>query len=408
MTNILSSDYLHALEFSLTIGCSLDCRYCPQDLLRTKFSKNKSYTKYVFSFDDFKKCLAKVQKGSEISFCGMSEPFHNDKCADMIVYAYDHGYKISLLTTLVGMTKTDFYKIKHIDFDCFVLHIPDEEHNSKFIIDKEYLEILKLVNNHFNIDYYSCHGEIHHKIFDIIDKTKYAGISLCDRAGYLNIEGLKKIVREGQIVCFHGSQSQVGGWAPVVFPDGTLVLCCHDYGMQHILGNLIEQSWDEIKKSGEYTRYINGMADDSIPLLCRKCSDARNIEELPSMQLKKRIEKWRHKPSTQPDSSCNPIIARLSEAENVCVFGLGKLFRDHFFNFYWNKGLGVNVLTDNNPKYWGEKIKDISCVPPAALSSYENLLVVIFVKNDESIKNQLLQMNITNYINIYDIFNMHM
>lgn len=118
---------LHALELPLTIGCRLDCLYCPQKLLLNKYYNADKNRKSILSFDDFKKALDKVERNSSISFAGMSEPFHNPHCADMIVYAYQQGYKISLFTTLVDMTMEDYQKIKDIPFDSFVLHIPDEE-----------------------------------------------------------------------------------------------------------------------------------------------------------------------------------------------------------------------------------------------------------------------------------------
>ena len=94
----LSNKKLHALELSLTIGCQLDCLYCPQKLLLSKYYSADKNRKNSLSFEDFKKALDKVEKNSSISFCGMSEPFHNQYCADMIVYTYKQGYKLSLLT----------------------------------------------------------------------------------------------------------------------------------------------------------------------------------------------------------------------------------------------------------------------------------------------------------------------
>ena len=184
---MLYTEKLHALEISLTIGCRLDCRYCPQKLLLNKYFADNKQRNSVLRLEDFKIALSKVQPNSTISFCGMSEPFHNRECADMIVYAYEKGYKISLLTTLVGMTKEDYEKIKNVRFDSFVLHIPDEEQNSKFNITADYLELLKLVNENISIDYYSCHGTVCKDIIPYIDKEKYAGIALGNRAG--NLEG---------------------------------------------------------------------------------------------------------------------------------------------------------------------------------------------------------------------------
>lgn len=285
-------DKLHALELSLTIGCKIDCLYCPQKLLLERYYGQDQNRKSKLSLEDFKAALDKVREGASISFCGMSEPFHNDSCADMICYAFNRGYKISLFTTLSGMTMEDFEKIKNIKFDSFVLHIPDAENYSKFAINADYLDVFRRVNETMDIDYYSCHGTVSPIIEDMIDRKKGAGLELGSRGGNLDIVK-SDIYHEGRIICYHGSESQVGGWAPVMFPDGTLVLCCQDYGMKHILGNLLTQSWREICGGQEYRKFLNGLKDARIDILCRKCEDAKAVEDIPSMRLKRELDNRR-------------------------------------------------------------------------------------------------------------------
>jgi hypothetical protein len=404
---MMKIDKLHALELSLTVGCRLDCLYCPQKLLLGKYYGENPNRKSKLSFEDFKIALDKVQPGASISFCGMSEPFHNERCADMIVYAYEKGYKISLLTTLVGMTSEDFEKIKNIKFDSFVLHIPDAEKHSKFVIDDTYLDLLKKVNDTINVDYYSCHGSVHEVVKDIIDEKKYAGISLGDRAGNLEVKQITPSYKEGKIACYHGSEAQIGGWTPVMFPDGSLVLCCMDYGMKHVLGNLLTQSWPEIQEGEEYQKFAKGLKDDSIDILCRKCGDARKVENLPAIQFKSAVSNYEESLEKFPEN-VRLVIERFAGADTVCVFGLGKLFRDHFFQEYWHEGLGVSVLSDNNPAMQGTVIEGIPCIAPSELKEYSNVLVVVFVKNGESIISQLNSLGIENCISIdklYDVCN---
>ena len=405
----MKSDKLHALELSLTIGCRLDCLYCPQKLLLSKYYFNDKNRKNQLSFEDFKIALDKVQAGASVSFCGMSEPFHNKHCADMICYAYEKGYKISLLTTLVGMMKEDFYKIRDVQFESFVLHIPDAEGHSHFEITEEYLEVLSLVNEKIDIDYYSCHGTVSPMVERLLDKEKYAGISLGDRAGNLDLkrsdkEGRTGGIKYGTITCYHGSEAQVGGWAPVMFPDGSLVLCCQDYGMKHVLGNLINQSWREICEGEEYQKFINGLKDETIDILCRHCSDARVIEDLPSMQLKNAVMHMGENKIEELPQKARQIINWFEKTENVCVFGLGKLFHDHFFQEYWHEGLNVSFFSDNNPDLHGKKINGIECIAPTLLTKFSNLLVVVFVKNGESIIGQLEGMGIEKCIQIDEVF----
>ena len=152
---------LDSIELTLAMGCPLNCHYCPQELLLNRYFENDQHRCHMMSFDTFKTILTRVKKGGSVCFSGMCEPFLNPQCVDMILYAYQQGFKILLFTTLVGLQKDGVEKLKGIEFDGITLHIPDKENNSKFIVNDEYLEILKLFQDNFNISSYSCHGTIH-------------------------------------------------------------------------------------------------------------------------------------------------------------------------------------------------------------------------------------------------------
>ncbi len=55
--------------------------------------------------------------------------------------------------------------------------------------------------------------------------------------------------------------------------------------MEHILGNLLEQEWNDIISGEEFKKIEKGMLDDQIPILCRKCSAARPIQDFPQTNL---------------------------------------------------------------------------------------------------------------------------
>ena len=62
----------------------------------------------------------------------------------------------------------------------------------------------------------------------------------------------------------------------VVLPDGTVLLCSQDYGMEHILGNLYLDTYEDIlmgKKMQQIYEAANGSGN--LQLLCRKCIAAR-------------------------------------------------------------------------------------------------------------------------------------
>ena len=55
------TDKLNALEISLTIGCRLDCKYCPQSLLLSKYFENDKKRNAKLKLEDFKKALKRYK-----------------------------------------------------------------------------------------------------------------------------------------------------------------------------------------------------------------------------------------------------------------------------------------------------------------------------------------------------------
>lgn len=61
----------------------------------------------------------------------------------------------------------------------------------------------------------------------------------------------------------------------ILLPDGTVLLCCMDFGIKHVLGNLLTQSYEEICNGKELTMIKEGMnGNEKIDILCRRCTHA--------------------------------------------------------------------------------------------------------------------------------------
>ena len=58
----------------------------------------------------------------------------------------------------------------------------------------------------------------------------------------------------------------------VLLPDGTVLMCCMDYGMTGVFGNLFEQTYDEVINS-DTARFMR-MKLDGGESLCRHCTNA--------------------------------------------------------------------------------------------------------------------------------------
>ncbi len=59
----------------------------------------------------------------------------------------------------------------------------------------------------------------------------------------------------------------------VLLPNGDVVLCCMDYGMKHILGNLLSSDYNSLFSSKEFLFVKEGLKNDSLDILCRYCEE---------------------------------------------------------------------------------------------------------------------------------------
>lgn len=353
----------------------------------------------MMCFSDFKKLLGKVKKGGTICFSGMCEPFLNPDCDEMILYAYEMGFRITLLTTLIGLKKESIERLKSVEFDEITLHIPDKEGNSKFNITEEYLELLELFHERFYITSYSCHGEIHPAVQNYLKADNAYSNLMMDRAG--NLDYGQSSNPKGEIVCMVGTIGSYGNWTPEVLPDGTLLLCCMDYSMKHVLGNLLTMDVKEILRGSEYQKVQTGMKAEQIDILCRKCSGAMEVSQTQAYKFKAAKEKFLEDGTAEDRQK--PVLRLFSESRNICVFGLGKLFWDNFFSHKWNEVLGQTCFCDNAKELWGKDIHGLLCMSPDTLRALKDILVITYITNDKAVRLQLKEMGITKVVNIREL-----
>lgn len=280
--------YGHRYDGSLTmqittrVGCSVNCRYCPQNVLIDHyFAQDKDRT-MVMSSEVFEICLHKLPKDARISFCGMAEPFLNPKCAEMIKLAHESGRVVELYTTLVGADRRTMEEIAEIPFGYVTLHVADRYGYAHIPCTQEYYDLLEFLINYKRkdgtpfVNMCNAQAEPDEKVAQICGGKYKILTALHDRAGNLeNKSLLNKNTPTGKISCsLCGDELNHNN----LLPDGTVLLCDFDYGMQHVLGNLLEQTYEEILSGRELERIRKGMEGDSQQdILCRKCSCANSI-----------------------------------------------------------------------------------------------------------------------------------
>ena len=247
------------LEITTHIGCPIDCTDCPQALLRSRYSGKKD-----LDFEDFKRAIDKVPTGTRIDFSGMCEPFANKRCADMILYAADKGYPLALYTTLQGATMDDWERLKDVRYEVVTIHLPDAEGRSHFVITEEYLAVLKL----WECDNYSCHGWVDERVFGYL-KPRNLITFMHDRAGNVECRPHRNIDTEKPLTCMTSGKAMDHN---VLLPDGTVIMCCMDYGMTGVFGNLFKQSYMDVIASPAACE-MRGTLERG-ESICRHCTNA--------------------------------------------------------------------------------------------------------------------------------------
>ena len=242
----------------------------------------KSYAKrsniFKMTFDTFKRCVDKIPPNVQIDFSGMAEPWLNPECTKMLLYAHEQGHGISVYTTTVGMLPSDVKNIESVPFRRFSVHLADKERYANIEINESYLETIDaVINSKITNREYMTMGELHPKVKQLIRK-RIPKTRMISRAGNLNLGVYPPIPLRlmGPIFCRSaGSRFDHN----VLLPNGDVLICCMDYGMQHVLGNLMSSDYMAIFNGSEFFKLKRGLHDDSIDILCRYCENASSQDE---------------------------------------------------------------------------------------------------------------------------------
>ncbi len=269
------------LEITTRIGCGVGCRFCPQSRLASAYSArgDGGRPEHLMTLDTFAGCLERLPAYVEIDFSGFAEPWLNPDCTKMLTHALERDHRVRVHTTLQGVDISDAAVLAAVPPDkigWFSLHLPSRDAGlERFRIDGEYLEVLHLIldaRRDVKLVYHGSGVEAR-----VENQLARLGIELTQprrthtRAGNVDLTGLHTLRREqaperlpGKIGC------RRPGWR-VLLPNGDVTLCCMDYGLEHVLGNLLESSFESVFWGPEMQRVLRGREDESIDVLCRTC-----------------------------------------------------------------------------------------------------------------------------------------
>jgi len=268
------------MEITTVIGCKVQCTFCPQTLLMERYEQKNDIEEITWgkptmmTFNDFKNCIDKIPIHVDILFSGYAEPWLNPECTKMLLYAHKKEHSISAYSTLVGMHVKDVEQFKHVPFKKFEIHLPDVEKYAKIALTQNFFDVLTCIlsSDISNLTSMTM-GGLPEKIQKIIHKN-FPANKMIDRAGN-NESGIKTPMKFGPIYC---KKAHVNGINTInsntLLPNGDVTLCCMDYGMDNILGNLIESNYESLFKSKTAQNILSKMNSDHDEIMCRKCSES--------------------------------------------------------------------------------------------------------------------------------------
>jgi len=259
-------------------GCVVDCTFCPQRVLQgSQYAGER-----VLSLDNFKMVIDKLPKEIRITFSGFTEPWLNKNCTDMLVYAYEQGHEVAAFTTGVGMKPEDVYRLLDVEFQAntpnggLVLHLPDKERIAKHPMNSNFIKVMeafKEIQHKLNGFTIMSMGKVHPDIEHVYtDEDAYVPV-MWGRAGNLNKEViLKPELAELDYLTTGVSETPMTCncvedlYHNVLLPNGEVSLCCEDYNLQHIIGNLFEEEYNEIvPKPNTCFDLCNGCENQKFP-----------------------------------------------------------------------------------------------------------------------------------------------
>jgi hypothetical protein len=211
------------LEITTRVGCPVGCSlYCPQDVL----IKNYHGEQKTLTLDNFKIALGHLPARFPLVFSGFCEPFANGQATSLITYSHEQQHPVGLFTTLNGLSSAGLSELIKYGYFVFRLHLPDGQH-MRIPLTEEYKDnVFTVLHNIPNVSF-----SIMNDAFRTDNRENFT-------------QGIHTRERRWFRYCHKWSHP-----AFVMMPDGDVYLCCHDFGLQHKLGNLFTQSYEVIKRN---------------------------------------------------------------------------------------------------------------------------------------------------------------
>lgn len=273
------------IAITTRVGCRCACEYCPQDLFHKAYARRAtragmqaggtSSEEQSMTVERFRGFLDRIPRRMSINFAGFSEPWLNPECREMVQEASERGYRLRLITTLAGMSPEDIAYLSRIPFQSFRVHLPANEKVRHGWTDHRMCHTLDAIMaaGISNLAFHHHGGNPRADAVQRLGRFQIQWEELHNRAGNLTRDGVARVEKriQGRIRCGHDPRSDELDHN-ILLPNGDLALCCMDWGLDHVIGNLIHTDLETIYRSESYLTLKRGLKDESVETICRHCT----------------------------------------------------------------------------------------------------------------------------------------
>lgn len=268
----------------ITNVCNLDCMFCP----KTERTKRK------LSLEEFDFLTDKLQEKIQfLYFHLMGEPFLHPLLPQFIQIARLKGFVPVLTTNGTLLSKTmkviearphkiqiSLHSHEGNGKEDVEQYINNVMHFAKAAADNGVIVVLRLWNQ-------GGYDRANDRILELIAEkqsrpweSRYDGWKL-DRNLYIEYDRMfewpditHEVYAEEKVFCY-ALRNQIG-----ILVDGSVVPCCLDHAGDIVLGNLFENSLDEILASSRAKAiYVGFTRHEAVEPLCRKCGYANTTKQ---------------------------------------------------------------------------------------------------------------------------------
>lgn len=250
------------IEVSAIANCPMRCDYCAQDKLQEAYKGPKEIT-----LELFEKCLDNLIPGDAVYFAGFVESCIHPQFMELLRMTLARGHRCRIYTTGRGLNVQQAREIAHMDLEKIVLHLPDAGGHLR--ANPLTVPVLDILATHRNASCMTMDNEPHDEVAHLWARLERGYGAMQNRAGNTELVQLQTHSHKGPIKC--GVAPTLDH--PVLLPSGEISLCCMDYSLKHIVGNLAETPLVDILR-GPAIQKIQQLQQNGGDVLCRQCSCA--------------------------------------------------------------------------------------------------------------------------------------